>query len=110
MTQISKDNKCLTLINTFQVEPSKQQELIALLTEATNEVVRYIPGFISSALHRSLDGKLVTMYAQWESMELYQKMRENKQAADIFMKAASLADFQGGFYEVVEVFNATLKH
>ena len=52
MTTISKDNKLLTLINVFTVEPAKQQELVTLLIHATESSVRYTAGFISASLHR----------------------------------------------------------
>jgi hypothetical protein len=53
-----------TLINVFTVEPSNQRRLIGLLTRATDDFVCRAPGFISSTLHRSIDGRKVTMYAQ----------------------------------------------
>jgi hypothetical protein len=57
MTTISKDNNFVTLINIFIVEPVNQQKLIDLLTLATNDSVRKIPGFISSSLH----GKVINV-------------------------------------------------
>ena len=74
MTTISNQNRYLTLINVFTVEPANQQKLVDLLTLATKSSVQNITGFISSSLHRSLDGTKVTMYAQWRSMEDYQNM------------------------------------
>ena len=56
MTIISKQNKYLTLVNVFTVEPANQQKLVDLLTLATKSSVQNITGFISSSLHRSLDG------------------------------------------------------
>jgi Antibiotic biosynthesis monooxygenase len=61
---ISTENEYLTLINVFTVDPANQQKLIDLLTMATETTVSHVKGFISAALHRSLDGKKVTMYAQ----------------------------------------------
>ncbi len=63
MTTISKENKFITLINVFTVDPAKQQQLVNLLTQATESSVRHIPGFISASLDRSLDGAKVAMYA-----------------------------------------------
>jgi quinol monooxygenase YgiN len=71
MITITKTNTVLTLINVFTVVPDKQQELIMLLTRATDLSVRHVPGFISASLHRSFDGTKVTMYAQWRSIEDY---------------------------------------
>jgi hypothetical protein len=36
------------------------------------------PDLISSALHRSVDGTKVAMYAQWRSIEDYEAMRRNR--------------------------------
>jgi quinol monooxygenase YgiN len=104
MTTISKQNNFLTLINVFTVEPVNQQKLVDLLTLATESSVRNIKGFISSSLHRSLDGTKVTMYAQWRSMEDYQNMRNNSTASPYLQQALEFAKFDPGMYEVVETF------
>jgi quinol monooxygenase YgiN len=104
MTTISKGDNFLTLINVFTVEPKNQQRLVALLKLATESTVRNITGFISSSLHRSLDGTKVTMYAQWRSMEDYQNMRNNVTASPYLEEALEFAKFDPGMYEVVETF------
>jgi quinol monooxygenase YgiN len=103
MTTISKEHNFLTFINVFIVEPANQPLLIDLLTQAT-QIVRQQPGFISSALHRSLDGTKVTMYAQWQSLDYYNAMRGNPAAAPFLQQAMQIATFDPGIYEVVEVF------
>jgi quinol monooxygenase YgiN len=103
MTTISKESSYLTLINVFTVDPANQQELVALLKEAT-ATVRQVPGFVSSSLHRSLDGTKVTMYAQWRSLEDYNAMRSNPAAAPFLNRALKIARFEPGMYEVVETF------
>src|SRR5690606_40222501 len=82
MTIITKEANFLTLINVFTVEPINQQNLIDLLTMATESSVRKVKGFISSSLHRSIDGTKVTMYAQWKSIEDYQNMRNNTRSEE----------------------------
>jgi quinol monooxygenase YgiN len=67
----------VVLINVFTVERGNQQRLVDLLVGATDGFVDRAPGFISAALHRSLDGTKVTMYAQWLSKEHYQAMRRD---------------------------------
>lgn len=104
MTIIDKNNKFLTLINVFTVDPINQQKLVDLLTLATESSVRNITGFISSSLHRSIDGTKVTMYAQWKSLEDYQKMRNNSTASPFLTQALEFAKFDMGMYEVVETF------
>jgi len=103
MTIISKENNYLTFINVFTVDPVNQQKLIDLLIQATN-IVKKQAGFISSSLHRSLDGRRVTMYAQWESIEHYNRMRGNPAASPFLQQAMEIASFEPGMYEVVESF------
>jgi quinol monooxygenase YgiN len=104
MTTISKENQYLTLINIFTVDPLHQQQLVELLTLATEESVKQIPGFISASLHRSIDGSKVAMYAQWRSLEDYQRMRSNPQASPYLEQALTIARFEPGMYEVVQTF------
>jgi quinol monooxygenase YgiN len=107
MTTISKENNYLTFINVFTVAPSNQQKLVDLLTQAT-VIVKTVPGFISSALHASLDGTKVTMYAQWKSIEDYNKMRSNPAASPFLQQALEIASFEPGMYRVVEEFETGL--
>jgi quinol monooxygenase YgiN len=107
MTTISVNRKLVTLINVFTVEPGNQQRLLELLTRATETAVRHAPGFISSSLHRGLDGTKVTMYAQWRSIEDYQAMRANPAPLPYLQQALAIARFEPGMYEVVEIFSGT---
>jgi quinol monooxygenase YgiN len=104
MPTIARGRKPLTLINVFTVTPEKQDELIALLSSVTEQNVRHHQGFVSASLHRSLDGKKVTMYAQWASIEDYNAMRQNPGPAPALEKALQIATFDPGMYEVVEIF------
>jgi quinol monooxygenase YgiN len=108
MTTITKEANFLTLINVFTVDPINQQKLVDLLTLATEISVRQITGFISSSLHRSIDGTKVTMYAQWKSIEDYQNMRSNSTASPYLEEALKIAKFEPGMYEVVETFLPTV--
>ena len=107
MTTISRDHKLVTLINVFTVEPANQQQLLQLLVRATETSVRNVRGFISAALHSSLDGTKVAMYAQWRSVEDYQAMRGNPAPLPYLQEALAIARFEPGMYEVVEIFSGT---
>lgn len=102
---VSTENKYLTLINVFTVDPANQEKLVGLLTKATETTVSQVKGFISSALHRSLDGKKVTMYAQWETLGDYQAMRNNPTASPYLDQALEIASFDPGMYQVVKTFH-----
>jgi len=94
----------IVAINVFTVDPASQQRLIDLLTHATDEFVSRAPGFLTSTLHRSLDGSKVTMHAEWRSLEDYQAMREDPGSRDLFREALTFATFDPGTYEVVRIF------
>ena len=97
----------ITLINVFTVEPPNQQRLVDLLVRATDGFVSRAPGFVSSTLHRSLDGTKVTMYAQWSSTEDYEAMRRDPGPLSLFQDALAIAKFEPGTYEIVRTFAPT---
>jgi hypothetical protein len=104
MTTISKDDKLITFINVFKVQPRDQRRLVELLEKITDASVRHAPGFVSSSLHRSFDGTKVTMYAQWRSMEEYEAMRLDPIPGPYLKEALTFATFEPGAYEVVDSF------
>jgi quinol monooxygenase YgiN len=94
----------ITFINVFSVDPANQAELVGILTQVTEGIVRRKAGFISARLHRSFDGKKVTMYAQWQSSEAYQAMRDDPAPRPYLERALAIAKFEPGMYEVVQTF------
>jgi len=97
-------NEVLTLINTFTVKPENQQTVIDMLNEATEQVMRHFPGFISANIHRGVDRTKVANYAQWESMEYYQAMMKEGNAREHMSKVAGMVEsFEPLYYEVDHV-------
>jgi argininosuccinate lyase len=94
----------ITTINIFTVDPANQQGLLDLLTEATSSDVVYAPGFVTSTLFRSLDGRKVAMHASWRSEDDYKAMRA--QPRPFLQKALTIATFDPGMYEAVQTFTA----
>jgi quinol monooxygenase YgiN len=104
LTTISKGAGLVTFINVFTVEPANQRRLVDLLARVTDTSVRHAPGFVSSVLHRSLDGTKVTMYAQWRTIEDYEAMRKDPAPLPYLQEAMTIAKFEPGMYEVVETY------
>ena len=92
MTPITQQPHALILINTFTVQPEKQQALINLLNRATTEVMKHLPGFMSAYIHRSLDGTKVANYAKWRSLEDFQAMFNDPQAQEHMQEALKICD------------------
>jgi quinol monooxygenase YgiN len=90
----------ISLINVFTVDPANQRRLLDLLARATDEFVSQAPGFVSSILHRSLDGTKVAMYAQWRSVDDYESMRRDPGPLPFLEEALTIAKFEPGMYEI----------
>lgn len=82
----------VTLINTFTVKPEKQLELIEVLNEASEKVIKHLDGFISASIHRGIDGTYVANYAQWASKDHMLKMQKNPAAQEHMKAAAALSE------------------
>ena len=91
MTLITDDQKICTLINVFTVKPKDQLALLEQLKEITKNVMSTYPGYISANLHLSDDGKTVTNYAQWASIEDYQYVLQDAKALAHMKHAAAFA-------------------
>jgi quinol monooxygenase YgiN len=104
MTTITTESSHATLINVFTVAPDRAHALARLLTEATEEVMAHLPGFVSANIHVSTDGTRVVNYAQWASAEAFSAMQADPTARVHMRAAAELADgFDPHFYTVESV-------
>jgi len=54
-----------TLVNVFTVEPDNQPKVLALLQEGIETLFSKMPGWISTNLLKSRDGRQVAVYSQW---------------------------------------------
>jgi heme-degrading monooxygenase HmoA len=81
---IRAGDRLVVLINVFTCTPDNQQRLVQAWQRGTDELMRYLPGFISANIHRSLDGTKVINYAQWVSREAFQATFANPQVAAYF--------------------------
>lgn len=104
MSQTPDKSSIVTLINVFVVDPVNQQRLVDLLTRATDGFVSRAPGFISSTLHRSVDGTKVAMVAEWRSAEDYEAMRQDPGPLPFLEEALTIAKFEPGMYEIARAF------
>ena len=105
-TVIQVGDDVVTLINVFDVEPSKQQQLVDVLVEGTETVIRGRPGFISVNLLTSNDGTRVVNYAQWRSLEDLKAAQCDPDVRDFVRRAAALAQATPHVYSVAAVDHA----
>jgi len=96
--EITRAGSYATMINVFDVEPESQQQLIDIWLEEGQKFETW-PGFVSAALHRSLDGKRVINYAQWQRAEDWQALA--RQGAQLFARFKGVGSSDPHLYEVV---------
>jgi heme-degrading monooxygenase HmoA len=106
MPRIEKDNRTVTQITFIEVEPEKQPEALSLMTERARFMARQ-PGFISISLHRSLDGRRIVNYIQWQNRDLLQAAHKSPDFRKAWRKFDDLTDqIDPHLYEVTEVIEA----
>ena len=105
MTPIDKDNKLVTLINIFTVEPAKQQQLVDLLIQATETSMRHLPGFISATSIAASTAPRSQTMRSGEASKTFKRC-SNSAAKPHMEQAAALAKFEPGLYEVVDTQSA----
>ncbi len=101
VTVIDPAQPVLTLINVFDVSPSRQQELVDLLVHATETVMKHRPGFVAANIHRSEDGIRVVNYAQWRSRDDFNAMLQDPGAIPHMRAAGEMADAEPKLFEIV---------
>src|SRR5688572_9746227 len=69
MPNIQAEKHAVTQITVVESEPEKQAEALSLMAERARFMSRQ-PGFVSISLHRSLDGRRIVNYVQWENADL----------------------------------------
>ena len=93
----------LVMINTFVVEPARAEELLAVLSHATEVAMRHRAGFVSANLHVSHDKRHAANYAQWRSQQDLDAMMKDPAAHVHMREAAGIAtSFTPIYYELRE--------
>jgi heme-degrading monooxygenase HmoA len=76
MAHIQTGKQPVTQITIVEAEPNKQDEALSLMSERARFMARQ-PGFISISLHRSLDGRRIVNYVQWQNSELLRSAHQS---------------------------------
>ena len=106
MPHIQTDNKTVTQITFIEAEPEKQREALSLMAERARFMARQ-PGFVSISLHRSLDGRRIVNYIQWQNRELLQKAHKSPDFRKAWQTFDGLTDqIDSHLYEVTEVLDS----
>lgn len=103
MPHIQNGQQPVTQITVVEAEPGKQSEALSLMAERARYMSRQ-PGFVSISLHRSLDGRRIVNYIQWQSREQLQAAHKSPEFRREWRHFDELTDeIDPHLYEVVEV-------
>jgi quinol monooxygenase YgiN len=106
MIRIQTDHQPITQITVVEAEPQKQQEALSVMAERARFMSRQ-PGFVSISLHRSLDGRRIVNYVQWQNRELLRQAHESPDFRKAWRQFDDLTDqIDPHLYEVAEVMDA----
>jgi len=92
----------VVLINVFKCAPERQDELMELAT-ALARAQRELEGFVSAALHRGVNGKVVANHAVWRSREDWKAMTRHPTVVAAMDPIMAIATFEPNLYEPGEV-------
>jgi heme-degrading monooxygenase HmoA len=107
MPNIHTDKQGVTQITVIEAEPDKQAEALSVMTERARFMSRQ-PGFVSISLHRSLDGRRIVNYIQWENPESLQSAHKSPEFRKEWGHFDEVTDaIDPHLYEVVEVIDGS---
>ena len=104
MPDITVDRQPVTQITLIELAPGEQEEALGLMRERARFMATR-PGFISISLHRSLDGRRIANYVQWQSRELLQAAHKSPEFRKEWGRFDALTEtIDPHLYEVAAVF------
>ena len=106
MPHIHIGQRPITQITIAESEPNKQDEALSLMTERAQFMARQ-PGFISISLHRSLDGRRIVNYVQWQNRDLLHAAHQSPEFRKEWRRFDQVADdIDPHLYEVAQVLDS----
>lgn len=108
MISIARDSGLVTVINSFSCQPGQQDNLVSAWCDAAAEL-NALPGIVSTALHKSLDGTRVVNYVQVRSVEDWENLRKVGQSKGYFDRITTFGTPDAHVYEVIDTRERTAR-
>jgi heme-degrading monooxygenase HmoA len=103
MPQIRTDHQPVTQITIVEPELGKLDEALSLMTERAR-FMAHQPGFVSISLHRSLDGRRIVNYIQWQNQDLLRSAHKSPEFRKEWRRFDNMTEeIDPHLYEVAEV-------
>lgn len=103
MPNIQSARQPVTQITFVEAEPGKQDEALSLMRERARFMATQ-PGCVSISLHRSVDGRRIVNYIQWQSRDLLQAAHKSPDFRKKWGEFGAMTDeIDPHLYEVAEI-------
>lgn len=89
-----------TLLNILTVSPANQDQLLEMLRDNIDSVIRTLDGWVSTNLIASADATRVVIHSQWRDAAAVAAMRTDVRMVAYFPRIAALASFDSILGEV----------
>jgi quinol monooxygenase YgiN len=99
-TTIRVDDAVTTLVNVFTVEPDNQPKALALLKESIETMFSKMPGWISTNVLKSKDGRQVVVYSQWQDDKNIDAFRQDPRMKPYQQRFGALATHESFICDV----------
>jgi quinol monooxygenase YgiN len=95
-----------TLLIPLTVDPANQGQVLEMLRDNINTVIRTLDGWISTSLIATADGTRVVIHSQWRDAAAVAAMRTDPRMVAYYPKLAALATIEAIMGEVVHAAKA----
>ena len=103
MADIRADRQPVTQITLIEVEPGEQEKALGVMRDRARFMATQ-PGFRSISLHRSLDGRRIVNYIQWQDRESLRAAHQSPQFRKDWQRFDELTEaIDPHLYEVATV-------
>jgi heme-degrading monooxygenase HmoA len=99
-TTIRVEDAVTTLVNVFTLEPDNQPKALVLLQEGSESMFSKMPGWISTSLLKSKDGRQVVVYSQWRDEKDIDAFRQDPRMKPYFQRFGAFAKHEAFTCEV----------
>jgi heme-degrading monooxygenase HmoA len=101
---VSAEASTVTFIQAWTFLSQENQKQFIHTMKEQFKVITGMPGSIAMALHPSLDGRHVIVYAQWQSQATYEKGINDPTAKQGHSALAQWGESVGNLYQVDTIF------
>lgn len=109
MPQITAENQPVTQITVVEADAGKQADVLTTMRQRARFMSQQ-PGCISISLHRSLDGRRVVNYIQWQNLDLLEAAHRAPEFRKEWGRFDAITDsIEPHLYEVAEILDGAAR-